>query len=92
MFDKAGLSDAAHYPYELGWIFVEERFRRMGMAGALTTCLVHGLEEWPVYASSRTNNKGMHKALVNAGFRQVGQHYPGRRTGEEFQVFLKPAG
>lgn len=91
VFDKAALADPERYPYELGWIFVDERFRSMGMARALTAKLVHGLEDSPVYATSRVDNEGMHKALVGAGFHQAGQPYAGRRRGERLQVFLKPA-
>lgn len=91
MFNKAALSDPGQYPYELGWIFVDERFRRMGMARALTAKLVHATGDSPVYATSRVGNGGMHKALLDAGFQQAGQTYAGRRKGEQLQVFLKPA-
>jgi hypothetical protein len=78
------------YPYELGRVFVDERFRRMGMARALTARLVRGLAS-PVYATSRVNNEGMHKALVGARFQQAGEPYAGRHRCERFQVFLRPA-
>lgn len=91
VFDKAALPDPGRYPYELGWVFVDERFRSLGIARALTARLVNALEDMPVYATSRANNVGMHKALLGAGFRQAGQPYAGRRRGEQFRVFLKPA-
>lgn len=91
IFEKAGLADPGHYPYELGWVFVEERFRGVGMARALTVKLVQGLADWPVYATSRVNNPGMHRALVDAGFKLAGTPYPGRRKGEQIQLFLKGA-
>ena len=91
VFNKAALSDPGRYPYELGWIFVDEHFRKMGMARALTSKLVHAAGDSPVYATSRVGNGGMHKALLDAGFQQAGQPYAGRRKGEQLQVFLKPA-
>ena len=56
VFAKAGLSDPGRYPYELGWVFVEERFRGLGIARRLTAKLVQCREESPVYATSRVDN------------------------------------
>jgi len=89
VFAKASLADPGRFPYELGWVFVEERHRGMGVATALVSELGQRLGDRRAYATSRVDNENMHRSLARAGFKPAGAPYPSTRKGETLQVFLR---
>lgn len=89
VFSKAGLADPGRFPYELGWVFVNERYRRMGLSTALVSELARCLGDTSAYATSRVDNESMRRSLVKAGFKPAGVPYPSARKGESLQVFLR---
>ncbi len=89
VFAKAGLGDPGRFPYELGWVFVDERYRRKGISTALVSALAQRLGDAPAYATTRVDNEGMHRSLAMEGFKPAGMPYPSTRKGDHLQVFLR---
>ena len=78
---KAGVDlGPAHYPYELGYVFLlpEAQGKKLshGLVAAALTCA----DGAAVFATARTDNAAMLAALAKAGFKQAGQDYRGSGT------------
>ena len=77
------------FPYELGWVFIATEARGNGYAqplsqAALALAGVHG-----VFATSRTDNVAMHRALAKLGFVASGSAYPSQHGGHHLQLFTR---
>jgi len=70
----------AHYPYELGYVFLLPEARGKKLSHGLVAAALAHAEGAAVFATTRTDNAAMLSALAKAGFKQVGQDYPGRGT------------
>lgn len=89
VFRKAKVADPGRYPYELGWLFVEDGHRGKGLASELTFALTDRLGDAKAYATSLTTNSRMHNTLKKAGFKRVGEQYESSRAGLELALFVR---
>ncbi|HEY8696894.1 MAG TPA: GNAT family N-acetyltransferase [Rhizomicrobium sp.] len=81
----------AQFPYELGWVFVEETARGKGYSQALVKCALAPLAQAGVFATSRADNAPMHRTLAVFGFTAKGNTYPSIRKHYELKLFVRPA-
>ncbi len=90
VFARAGVeADPSCFPYELGWIFVAEAGRDMGLASQIVRCLVSKLNGERSYATSRVDNARMHSSLKRYGYSPVGQPYSSQQTQQQIQLFIR---
>ena len=89
---KSGIElPETQFPFELGWVFVlpSARGRRFSIdlaAGAMSVAGYAG-----VFATSRSDNAGMHATLSRVAFTAAGQTWRSERREHELQLFLRPA-
>jgi GNAT superfamily N-acetyltransferase len=83
---------AALFPYELGWVYVVPSARGHGASVALTNRLLEKSQAQGVFATARSENVPIHRALMRAGFAAAGQAYKSSRGVYSLQVFLWAAG
>jgi predicted GNAT family N-acyltransferase len=79
---KSGL-DPVEFPYELGWVYVEEKFRGRQYSRKLVQQLLKSSEDQNVYATSRETEERMHRTLRKCGFTRVGTPWPSKRRPKE---------
>lgn len=89
VFEKAGVADPGRYPFELGWLFVEEDHRGKGLSLKLVDALCASVESAGKYATSHISNVMMHRTLERAGFQRVGSVFAGRRSQKDLLLFTK---
>jgi GNAT superfamily N-acetyltransferase len=80
----------AEYPFELGWVFVMPSARGRGFSRDLTQAALTAAGTAGVFATSRTDNIAMHKALLKFGFQSAGEPYQSERGDYKLQLFLRP--
>ena len=80
---------AASFPYELGWVFVASAARGNGHSQSLTQAVLAFAECCGVFATSRTDNVPMHRALAKIGFLQVGEAYVSQHGKHHLQLFTR---
>lgn len=83
--------DADKFPYELGYIFVQEAARGKGHSGTLVSSALDAANGQGIIATSRADNRPMHKTLYRHGFEKAGEPYVGGNSREIIQLFLRPA-
>lgn len=89
---KSGMSvGTSKFPFELGYIFVLPSARRQGFSVELTAAALSAAENNGVFATSRTNNDGMHATLGKFGFEKAGSIYSSNTGKHYLQLFLRPA-
>ena len=80
---------AASFPYELGWVFVSSAARGNGHSQFLTQAVLAFADCCGVFATSRTDNVPMHRALAKLGFLQVGEAYASQHGEHRLQIFTR---
>lgn len=95
---KNGVFQKAHatarpndFPIELGWVFIIPSARGGGLSYKLVKTAVDASKGCGIFATSRTTNVAMHKALVAHGFVNNGQAYASKRTNHELVLFVRDA-
>lgn len=78
----------AEYRFELGWVFVMPSARGRGFSVDLTREALSAAGAAGVFATSRSDNIAMHRALAKFGFEPVGEPYPSDRGDYQLQLFL----
>ena len=77
------------YPFELGYVFVQGAARGNGLSHRFVAAtLDEAGGEW-VFATARTDNLRMLRALGHAAFAHVGEDYPGRRDGTSIRLLVR---
>jgi hypothetical protein len=90
VFENAGSVDAAFYRFELGWVYVAERFRENGYSKQILKELSRSIRSGGVYATSRIDNVPMHKSLESEGFIKIGDSWPSKeQPGKLLCLFVK---
>jgi GNAT superfamily N-acetyltransferase len=92
VFEKACSLDAIPdlYRFELGWVYVAERFRNNGYSKYLLKDLLQSREAGGVYATSITENVAMHRSLEREGFIRIGETWPStNQPGKLLCLFVK---
>lgn len=89
--EKSGFDlDDEVYPFELGYIFVKKKARGKGISHQLVDSAMARSNGRSLFATVRTNNKGMLKVLKRSGFAEVGSAYPGQKPNDWIQVLVCP--
>ena len=81
---------ADSYPYELGWVFISQAARGRGLSFPMCSALLAEAAGSGIFATSRTNNQGMHATLRRAGFESRGGSYQSVRGTHRLQLFVLP--
>jgi len=92
LFGMAGTPASNQHELELGWVFVDPRFRGRGIARALCRQLLKGAPGTGIFATTRPNNEPMKRILSTLGFVQAGKPFPHRRRDEELILYLQKGG
>ncbi|MGH9774231.1 MAG: GNAT family N-acetyltransferase [Candidatus Acidiferrales bacterium] len=88
--NKSGVPlSEAEYPFELGWVFVMPSARGRKFSQDLTRTAIAVAGDKGVFATSRTDNIGMHSSLAKCGFLPTGAPYPSTRGEYKLQVFVR---
>jgi hypothetical protein len=77
------------FQYELGWVFITTEARGNGYAHPLSQGVLALADGCGVFATSRTDNVAMHRALANLGFLPSGSTYPSQHGGHRLQLFTR---
>lgn len=76
VFEKAGVSELlSKYKYEAGWIFVSKSHRRKGFSTQIVNALIEEISSHGCYATTRSDNLGMHKIFTRTNFEKLGDDY-----------------
>ena len=78
------------YPFELGWIFVDETFRRKGLSRAMCEALLALVSDSGIFATTRIDNEAMGRSLERLGFGRAGTPYKSLRGQYSLQLWLRP--
>ena len=62
---------------EFGYVVTKAAFRKRGLANALSAALLASFG-WPLYATTRDDNPGIHKIVRENGFQHVGEKWRSR--------------
>ena len=77
------------YPFELGYVFVQEAARGKGLSHRLVTAALNEVRGKQVFATVRTDNLAMLRTLNQAAFSHVGKDYPGRKEGTSIRLLVR---
>ena len=77
------------YPFELGYLFVQEDVRGNGLALRLAAAAVDQARGTQAFATVRADNLGMLRTLNRAAFLHVGAEYPGRNRGTSIRLLVR---
>jgi GNAT superfamily N-acetyltransferase len=89
VFRKSGCGlEPTKFPIELGWVMVDEGFRRRGHGRRLIESLLRSLNN-SVYTTSRTTNEDMHGLLGACGFEQAGGAWKSERGAYQLLLHVK---
>jgi|SRR5208337_1817229 len=76
VFKKAGMpQEAASFDLELGWVYVLPEHRGKHYSEVLSAAVRSQSDGAPVFATTRSDNVAMQKALERLKFRKVGDPY-----------------
>jgi hypothetical protein len=79
------------YPFELGWVFILPSARGKKLSLPLCTPLVENTGSHGTFATSKTDNLGMHITLQKLGFVSAGAHYKSPHGDHHLQLFVRVA-
>jgi hypothetical protein len=87
---KSGvLLSVEEYPFELGWVFLMPSARGRKFSLDLTSAALATASTCGVFATSRTDNVGMHATLARGGFLPAGKLFSSDRGKHQLQLFLR---
>lgn len=89
VFRKAKATEKpADYGLEVGWIFVDEGFRRNGYSRHLFEAVLKLAGESPVFATTREDNDPMRRTTSHCGMKECGQAYASDREEGQHNLVL----
>jgi predicted GNAT family N-acyltransferase len=92
IFRKAQATiEAKLFPFELGWVFVLPSSRGAKFSHKLVEAALSATNGQAVFATSRTDNAPMHKALKKNGFSCHGNTYGSDRGQQQLTLFVRSA-
>lgn len=77
------------FSYELGWLFIMPSARGRRFSVDLTRVALSGVATDGVFATSRTDNAGMHATLAKFGFLSAGRPWASARGDHQLQLFIR---
>lgn len=93
VFKKAGSRlDPTAYPYELGWIFLDDSHRQKGQMTRLINDLLPAAKGSALFATTRTSNDVMRDMLAKLCFSEDGIEYASEQNAEQMvKLFVRAA-
>lgn len=93
VFKKASSRlDPSAYPYELGWIFLDEPHRKKGQMTRLINDLLPAAKDSGLFATTRTSNEIMRDILAQLKFSEEGAEYKSEQNpGDTLNLFVRAA-
>ena len=90
VFDKA-LADLnpSKYIFELGYVFVESRYRNQKLASILCAELMNKFKNEHLFSTTRTDNLGMQSILHTLGFEPSGKSYLSLSKTKLLQLYIR---
>ena len=90
VFNLAGVPDQTRLTrIELGWTYIEEKFRNCGYNSQMTKALQASRYWKRSFATTLTSNVKVKTSLRNVGFKQVGKTWPSTLVGgDELCLFI----
>ena len=79
------------YPFELGWVFILPSARGKKLSLPLCTPLLEIAGSHGTFATSKTDNRGMHITLQKLGFVSAGASYKSPHGDHCLQLFVRVA-
>jgi len=77
------------YPFELGWVFILPSARGQKLSLPLCAPLVKSACSHGMFATSKTDNRGMHNTLETLGFVSAGAPYQSPHGDYSLQLFVR---
>jgi len=88
VFKKAGIQILAdEFLYELGWIYVLENTRGLGIGSIIMKSISREINENKCYATTRENNDGMRYLLEKHAYSLNGDKYLGRNKKNNLVLY-----
>jgi predicted GNAT family N-acyltransferase len=88
IFEKAGVSELLNkYKYEIGWIFVSISQRRKGFSTEIVKALIEVISNHGCYATTKSNNIGMHTIFDKMCFEKLGNDYQSSNGDYNLRLF-----
>jgi len=87
VFKKAGVESPEIYPFELGWVHVDEAFRSGGLAKKLASAVLEHTDGQGIYATTSSN--AMSNILQGLGYNKAGNKYKSRDGKENLSLFIR---
>lgn len=78
---------ANNYPYELGYNFVDPKYRQQGISSTLGKTLLSKTSKG-VFSTTRSNNTPAIRGLKTMGFKESGSPYPSQRGDYTLQLWV----
>ncbi len=89
IFRKAKAAEnSADYGLEVGWIFIDEDFRRRGYSRHLLEAALKLARGSPVFVTTREGNVAMRKTISHCGMRESGGAYASDREEGQHTLVL----
>ena len=89
VFQEAGVPDkASHYKFEIGWSFVEPKYRSQGVNQKLSKALLEEVHNVPVFCTIRSENSASVAAFQKLGFQVIGDPFYWN-SGALIMLFVK---
>jgi hypothetical protein len=90
VFSKAeSKEDPKEFPFEAGWIYVKEQFRRRHYSRDLLWKTVELAGDKLLFATTRENNEPMRRTNNHCGFQQSGQPYKSEKGNYNLILYTK---
>jgi predicted GNAT family N-acyltransferase len=90
VFKKAcSTTSPTHFPLELGWVFVLPSARGRKLSHSLVGAASNHAVQANVFATSRTDNLGMHATMLAASFVRHGIEYVSTRGPHRLALFFR---
>ena len=90
VFNKAlTYLNPSKYIFELGYVFVESRYRNQKLASILCAELMNKFKNEHLFSTTRTDNLGMQSILHTLGFEPSGKSYLSLSKTKLLQLYLR---
>jgi GNAT superfamily N-acetyltransferase len=90
VFDKAGSAENNdQFTFEVGWIFVEEKFRRKKYSQLLLKHILKLAGKNKIYATTREDNVAMNKTNSHLGLELSGHSYKSDKGDHNLVLYIK---
>lgn len=90
VFKKACADNCAAYEFELGWLYVSEAMRGLGLGRELLSAILDTLRNDTCFATTRADNVAMHSLFSEFGFTKLGSPYRSEEGDYHLVLYVKP--